>query len=274
MKYCPQCKMIKEDIDFNKNRSTKSGLSDWCKICNRISSNNRRKNNVEKIRLYAKQYYIKNKDKINEKGRAYKHKNKDKVKAYAKAYMIKNKEILLIKDRIWKANNREKVNKRAAKYRKENNISSSTWRHNNPEKAKQWDKNWRLKNKNRLNEYERLRYALPMNKINGSISANMRQSLHSKKQGKHWETLVNYTLTDLINHLEKQFIEDMSWDNYGKWHIDHIIPISLWKFNTPEDREFEQCWGLCNLQPLWGYINMRKQNKTSVGLRWGELKEI
>lgn len=28
------------------------------------------------------------------------------------------------------------------------------------------------------------------------------------------------------NHIENLFLEGMSWDNHGEWHIDHIIPVS------------------------------------------------
>ena len=58
-----------------------------------------------------------------------------------------------------------------------------------------------------------------------------------------------------------QFKGDMNWENMGQWHIDHIIPISLWQFEKPEDREFKQCWALANLQPLWAGDNLRKYNR-------------
>ena len=48
-------------------------------------------------------------------------------------------------------------------------------------------------------------------------------------------------------HFEKLFKENMSWDNYGEWEIDHIIPISTGK-------TIEDVIKLChysNLQPLW-----------------------
>lgn len=64
-------------------------------------------------------------------------------------------------------------------------------------------------------------------------------------------------------HLESLFLENMSWENYGKcvegncndyWHIDHIIPLNA--ANTKEEMEL-----LChytNLQPLWAIDNLRK----------------
>lgn len=62
----------------------------------------------------------------------------------------------------------------------------------------------------------------------------------------------------LISYLESKFTEGMSWENYGKWHIDHIIPLSS------ADSE-EQLYKLChysNLQPLWAEDNIKKGSKS------------
>jgi len=53
----------------------------------------------------------------------------------------------------------------------------------------------------------------------------------------------------------------MTWDNYGKWHIDHVIPTSVFNFEKPEDDDFKRCWSLQNLQPLWALDNIKKGNK-------------
>ena len=53
----------------------------------------------------------------------------------------------------------------------------------------------------------------------------------------------------------------MTWDNYGKWHIDHIVPRSFFEFTSIEDTEFKYCWSLDNLQPLWSAENITKSNK-------------
>ena len=46
----------------------------------------------------------------------------------------------------------------------------------------------------------------------------------------------------------------MSWDNYGKWHVDHKKPISLFNKNTPA----HIVNALSNLQPLWAKDNLSK----------------
>ena len=53
----------------------------------------------------------------------------------------------------------------------------------------------------------------------------------------------------------------MNLENYGKWHVDHIIPVSFFKFKNTDDVEFKMCWRLENLQPLWEKDNLEKIDK-------------
>jgi hypothetical protein len=85
------------------------------------------------------------------------------------------------------------------------------------------------------------------------------------KRGKHWENLIGYTSQDLKDHIEKIFQSGMSWDNYGLWQIDHIIPKSFFKYTSTDDVEFKYCWSLNNLQPLWAFDNISKSDKIILG---------
>jgi hypothetical protein len=101
-------------------------------------------------------------------------------------------------------------------------------------------------------------------KVCHNISSLMRKSLKNKKGGLSWEALVGYNVYDLINHLESLFTNDMSWDNYGMyWQIDHIIPVTAFNFETPNDIDFKRCWAIDNLQPLPKHDNLSKQGKVS-----------
>lgn len=57
-------------------------------------------------------------------------------------------------------------------------------------------------------------------------------------------------------HLESQFTDGMSWDNQGKWHIDHIRPCKSFDLTDPEQQR--KCFHYTNLQPLWAIDNLRK----------------
>jgi hypothetical protein len=82
--------------------------------------------------------------------------------------------------------------------------------------------------------------------------------------GRPWEALLGYTRDELAAHLERRFIEGMSWSNMEKWHIDHIVPVASFSFQAPDDPEFKACWMLSNLQPLWAKDNIRKSNHVRV----------
>lgn len=83
-----------------------------------------------------------------------------------------------------------------------------------------------------------------------------------RKDGLFWEKIVGYDTQELKEHLENQFKDGMTWDNYGRngWHIDHKIPISLFVITSAKCKGFKKCWGLENLQPLWEKENISKSN--------------
>lgn len=105
------------------------------------------------------------------------------------------------------------------------------------------------------------RKAAPSFTINERMSAGIRYSLGRAKAGSRWELLVGYSLADLMRHLERQFLPGMTWVNRGEWHIDHIVPLSSFKFSSPDDAEFRAAWALTNLRPLWWADNLGKSDK-------------
>lgn len=73
--------------------------------------------------------------------------------------------------------------------------------------------------------------------------------------------LLGCTIEELRTHLEAQFQEGMTWDNYGRdgWHIDHIKPCS--SFDLLKEAEQRECFHYTNLQPLWAKDNLSKGAK-------------
>jgi len=57
-------------------------------------------------------------------------------------------------------------------------------------------------------------------------------------------------------HLERQFVDGMTWENQGEWHIDHVRPCA--SFNLDNEDERHKCFHYTNLQPLWGPDNLSK----------------
>jgi hypothetical protein len=73
------------------------------------------------------------------------------------------------------------------------------------------------------------------------------------------ESLVGCTMEELKDYVESKFQEGMTWENYGEWHIDHIIPCS--SFDLSVDEQQARCFHFSNMQPLWAVDNMKKGSK-------------
>ena len=99
---------------------------------------------------------------------------------------------------------------------------------------------------------------IPKHRIDAAFRGAIRLTFKGKNAGKKWELLVGYSMKDLMVHFENLFDAKMTWDNYGTWEIDHIRPKYLFKYDTPEDPEFRNCWALENLQPLHRIDNLLK----------------
>ena len=84
------------------------------------------------------------------------------------------------------------------------------------------------------------------------VGSRIRQTLKSQNKNKLGKITeyIGCSYEQLKHHIESQFINGMSWDNYGEWEIDHIIPLS-------KGGSFHYV----NLQPLWWKDNLKKSNK-------------
>lgn len=164
------------------------------------------------------------------------NKNKERVSTTNHKSYLKNRDRHLEKSKLWSTTNKSKSN--------------------------QIKKNYKLRNLDKVRESARLYQKLCRQDSGKRLSKNLSKSiwecLKSKKAKRSWKSLVNFTLDDLINHLQNKFKDGMTWENYGKyWHVDHITPLS-W-FNL--EQEFDKAWDLNNLQPLEASLNLSKNNK-------------
>jgi len=72
---------------------------------------------------------------------------------------------------------------------------------------------------------------------------------------------IGCTPKQLKKHIEKQFTEDMTWDNWSQngWHLDHIKPLS--SFDLTEESQFLKASHYTNIRPMWAKDNLKKNNK-------------
>lgn len=62
---------------------------------------------------------------------------------------------------------------------------------------------------------------------------------------------MGYMWPDFRAHLGAQFTPAMSWENWGDvWELDHIKPLSSFRYESLDDPLFRECWALRNLRPL------------------------
>ncbi len=162
-----------------------------------------------------------------------------------------------IADKKWRDSNKEHLS-----------LKHKNWSEKNREHLFEYHKKWRTENVDKWRktkrDYEKNRKdSDPLYKL----IANFRTAIYTvlkesnvDKYG-HYFDVLQYSPEELINHLEKQFKDDMTWDNYGIWHVDHKLPITSFDIQEMGDEEFMKCWSLDNLQPMWGEENIRKSNK-------------
>lgn len=192
---------------------------------------------------YNKRYYEKNKDKIISQTTQYYEANRDKQNARKKEYFNENKDYFLaLKKKYWRDNK---------------HILG-------PKNKKYYEKNKEWINKNHYQNYKRPRYYSDVEfRLKEVLSARIRQALNHNYKSASTEKLIGCSISELRQHLEKQFTEGMSWDNHSiiGWHIDHRKPCDSFDLTDPIQQR--ECFHFSNLQPLWYDENIRKGTSLS-----------
>ena len=137
----------------------------------------------------------------------------------------------------------------------------------NKESIKQSRKQYRINNKESIKQYriynkeywKNRRKTDPLYKLTANIRCLVGSSM--KKQGfkktSRTAEILGCDFDFFKDYIEAQFTEGMSWDNSGKWHYDHIVPVSS---DLTEERILELNH-FSNFQPLWAEENLAKSNR-------------
>jgi hypothetical protein len=115
--------------------------------------------------------------------------------------------------------------------------------------------------KEKVNEkkkiYENKKYHEDINyRLAKILRSRLRELVTSDFKSDSALKLVGCSIEYLKFHLESQFEDEMSWDNYGEWHIDHVRPCISYDLDDEEQQSI--CFSYKNLQPLWGPDNISK----------------
>jgi 5-methylcytosine-specific restriction endonuclease McrA len=216
---------VKDLIEFTKNSASPDGFRPDCKECRRSVDKVWRDSSVEKIRLKAEIYYDNKRDHILSTSADYYRTNRD----------------IITKKRAKKALENPGLKKNQSK----------AWRDANPDRQKELSRRATIK-----------RLSTPIGRLQNAIKASVYACLaKGGKRGKKTFDILGYTPDELRDHLESRFTDGMSWENYGKWHVDHIIPLAAHNFDSVDHIDFKRAWALSNMQPLWAADNLKKNAK-------------
>lgn len=119
---------------------------------------------------------------------------------------------------------------------------------------------WRRKYKedDDFNLRERMRRQVRKAQNRDRVGELIRGAIRRDGQSPTLEDLLGYSITDLRLHIERQFTKGMTWEKLksGAIHIDHIVPQK--EFDLSDSDEWQACWSMANLRPLWSRDNLRK----------------
>lgn len=215
-----------------------------------------RKNNPEKVRLIAekrKEYYKK-----------YRKKNKEKIRQYHKEHYKEQYERRKLKGTLYYQKHKEKKKLYDKTYNKDHKKERLEYykKYNKSTKMIKWYKEYRIKNKKRINEYRKNRRGIDLNfKIKGCLRTRFYMALKNNYKSGSAVKDLGCTIDYFKSYIESKFKEGMTWDNHGRtgWHLDHIIPLD--SFNLSNRNECIKALHYTNYQPLWYYDNISKKNK-------------
>ena len=125
--------------------------------------------------------------------------------------------------------------------------------------SKEKHKQWRLDNKEKIaKRVNNRKQTHPLFKLSSTTRSLICNSMRKKGYNKSSKTyeILGCDFETFKLHLEKQFTKGMNWENQGKWHLDHIYPVSLAK----NEQHLIELNHYTNFQPLWAVDNLSKSN--------------
>ena len=268
-KICTKCKQEKQATADYFGR-LKDGFQSWCKECKRKDHlENKEERNRKMTERYRRLNPLPETLPEGEK-RCSICKEVQSVENFGKLKKAKDGLRSQCKDcrRIEYKENREEKIKKSKDYYENNKdviaIKNKEYKEKNAEWYRKYAKEYYLQNREKIierskqNLYRRIEEDVGF-KILQRCRARLYQAIKGSVKSRRTIELIGCTVEYLMEHLEKQFQEGMTWDNYGEWHIDHIRPCASFDFS--DEAQQKECFNYRNLQPLWAEDNFRKSDK-------------
>ena len=239
MKICKKCQINKSLEDYGDNKNNKDGKSIYCKECERLRGIEYRNKNRKKVNESSKNWRINNPE--------------DYIKTIQK-YLEKNPN-MTSKERL-------KIYRQDEKFREKEQIRRKEYYRNNIEKERIKSKEYYYLNREisqkRTDELKKKKMKEDgFYRMKKNLRDRIRLYLINETKSKRTKDIVGLDKLEFKTYIQSKFSEGMTWENYGKWHLDHIIPLCQAKDNN----EALLLNHYTNLQPLWAEDNLRKNRK-------------
>jgi len=234
-KICNKCKIENELGFFSKNKNNKDGYSNTCKECEKKRCEKYHKSQYES----SKKWRLNNPEKSKESYIKYIEKNPDmkssvRLKKYRESEGFKENE--RIRRKQWYIKNLDSERKKSREYY-----------HENKKICRKKHNEWR-KNKMKTDPFFRMKK---------NLRDRIRIYLKGELLSKRTKDIIGLEMNEFRKYIESKFVNGMSWENYGEWHLDHKKPLYLGT-NNEEILELNH---YTNLQPLWAEDNIQKNRK-------------
>jgi hypothetical protein len=242
MKKCSKCDILKLAEEFGNKTSSKDGLYHWCKECVKENNASRRKVKPKGTRW---------KQSLKIEGKKY-CPNCDSVKAFDLFGLNKStndghqrscKSCKSIRDKEYRQSLKSKGIYKESK-RNEYLRNKETYK---------------TYSKNRVRDYKK-EYIDEQSDELRKFKSNVRKRVNQAFKVRSWRknssniALLGCSFEEAKSHIESLWVDGMTWDNYGEWHIDHIIPL----VTANNIEEINKLFHYSNLQPLWAIDNLKK----------------
>lgn len=158
---------------------------------------------------------------------------------------------------------REKARQEIAENREAHSERVKAWKKNNPERVRRSHQEWRKKNQDSIRrrglEWGRRARENPLFRLRQNVRTRLGNAIRRGGFSKKSETahMIGCSWDFLKTYIEQRFSPGMTWENYGRWHIDHHIPLKTARTTA----ELEKLSRYTNLVPLWEEENLSKGSK-------------
>lgn len=194
---------------------------------------------------------------------------KARKREYDKTYRETHKEQIRKIHKAWRDKNSDHVKEKAKEnYRKNpkaHKARMDKYKTSHTDQVREANHKYKVENRQKCTDYQRQkRQSDPVYRFRSSFTSLM--SIYKRKTGYTgnmgtWE-MVGCNFETFLAHIQSQFTEGMTLENYGsgigKWSIDHIEPIRNAKCNE----DVERVNHYTNLRPMWNTENSSRAGKS------------